>query len=197
MVALVVPGAGLFTVKGSILGQPWANVWGLDFGGPIVVDQALTDLISTCFETFYASWQGTWITGWTADEAVLADLQTATAPSWDANWSPFGGMNTSDALPSNAAIAVTHRTGKRGRSYRGRTYLCGWGEGSLDALGQLPTSDATGLLTTLAALRSDLAAVIGGGIQLGVVSRKLLEVNPITSHVVNLQYDHQDRRKRS
>jgi len=45
-----------------------------------------------------------------------------------AGWS---GQSSGDRLPPSLAIGVTHRTEKRGRSYRGRSYLSGFGEASM------------------------------------------------------------------
>lgn len=38
---------------------------------------------------------------------------------------PLAGAQTGGGLPGNCALCITHRTGNIGRSYRGRTYLCG------------------------------------------------------------------------
>jgi len=45
---------------------------------------------------------------------------------------PTGGVVTGNSLPANAAFVVTKRTGRAGRSYRGRTYIAGLSESLTD-----------------------------------------------------------------
>jgi hypothetical protein len=59
-------------------------------------------------------------------ETYAVDLASQTGPvaSFPAFATP-GGAATGAPVPNNAALCITHRTAKRGRSYRGRTFIAG------------------------------------------------------------------------
>jgi len=97
------------------------------------------------------------------------------------------GDITGEALPNNVSLVVTHYTGIRGRAFRGRTYLGGFGETQI-ANGEF----ASGLLTlanaAMAYLKTD---AVGLGWTFGVHSAQLdgaqrnpQIVTPITSSSV-------------
>jgi len=63
----------------------------------------------------------------TLREIYLTDLTTATSEAYTLvppTPLPVGG-DTAAALPGNVSLAVSFRTGARGRSYRGRNYIVG------------------------------------------------------------------------
>lgn len=58
------------------------------------------------------------------------DLSTADGPTGTyAGIPPASGGDTSPLLPNNVSIAVSFRTARRGRAYRGRNYFLGLTEG--------------------------------------------------------------------
>lgn len=66
-------------------------------------------------------------------ECFLTDLRTATSPTVSVG--PFTthlGDVGSDSLPNNCALCVSFRTNARGKSSRGRNYLCGIPEASVN-----------------------------------------------------------------
>ncbi len=81
---------------------------------------------------------------------------------------PVVGTATGDALPRGTALCVTLRTARAGRSYRGRTYLGGFGEGDNDT-----DASASSTLVTLgvAFLTAVQAAMAASGWQMAVLSR--------------------------
>lgn len=64
--------------------------------------------------------------GYTFREVYCVDLTTASSPTGTA--APVGtavGGTSGDPLPGNVALCVSFRTIGRGRSFRGRNYVCG------------------------------------------------------------------------
>lgn len=195
MPPLVVPDGMLVVCKGTNLGRPWANVWGLDTGGPTFLDQSLANSIGASFRAFYNTLSSSLVNEWTLDEILVQDLQTGTAPAFAATITPMVGTNTGDPLPAHLAIVATHRTALRGRSYRGRTYLNGWSEAANDANGRVGSTYRSLIVSTTNTLRTSVEGIAGTDLTLAVVSRKLLVATPIVSTTVDDRFDRQDRRK--
>lgn len=94
---------------------------------------AASDFNTAAFN-IYNVIQDTW---WTAIRAVLSNQLTSTgcyivdqasASGPVASYGSFTqttGQSSIFAAPGNVAFGVTHRTAARGRSFRGRTYICG------------------------------------------------------------------------
>jgi len=62
------------------------------------------------------------------------DLTSATAPTYTRVYSPaVTGSGVSAAMPGSVAACISFRTNGRGRSSRGRNYLCGLGENQVTA----------------------------------------------------------------
>lgn len=196
MAALVIPGALQVVIKGTNLGTNWANVWGVYNPDPFLLDQSIANDIADAFFDGYALDAASRTFGWSLDSIEVRDLRTATSPSWDAVITPFSGSNAGDAMPPQTAVVLSHRTGLRGKSYNGRTYMNGWVEVSNDGDGSVDPALRTALLAEVAAIEAGLAAVTGGPFELAVLSRKLLVATPITSTTVDSEWDRQDRRKR-
>jgi hypothetical protein len=68
-------------------------------------------------------------------EVYLTDLSTQDGPTVTVTPSnpPVQGIDADPVLPNNCALCVSFRTGKRGRSFRGRNYVAGLGEGRVTA----------------------------------------------------------------
>lgn len=73
-------------------------------------------------------WEGSIQTAYPAEYSLRSvkctDLTTQTAATAQTDFSPptFGGDSASEPLPNNVSVVIKWITGKRGRSYRGRTY---------------------------------------------------------------------------
>lgn len=66
---------------------------------------------------------------WTLDKIVCQDYTTYNGASFE--FTPgvaIVGTGSGDTLPPQVALVVSWRTANRGRSFRGRTYLCGFTE---------------------------------------------------------------------
>lgn len=75
------------------------------------------------------------------------DRSTQFGPRADSGFSVFG-TDTSAPMPNNATVALSWRTAKRGRRFRGRTYHIGLSEGMLDNTAQSISASAGVLLVT-------------------------------------------------
>lgn len=66
-------------------------------------------------------------------EVVVTDMSSATGPQVSFSpATPAFGANTSAVKPSNAAATVSFRTASRGRSFRGRNYIPGLTQDTLN-----------------------------------------------------------------
>lgn len=198
MVALVIPDALQVTCGGFNSGIRWNNVFGVSNDGTFLMSSSVAAEIQIAFEDFYTALAPSLTGLWQYDECIVRDIRTETSGSYDVPpAAPVVGSNASEMMPPQMAIVATHATGLRGKSYRGRTYLAGWGEGSNTAAGQVAETTAATIEGAFDALRTDLAGVTGGPFDLSVLSRKLLLATPITGTSVDSEWDRQDRRKRS
>jgi hypothetical protein len=106
-------------------GQILANV--LWFAFETAITELILDGLNTALHTFWTSHLKPQIGGSVALQRVIStDQTTSSSPSRELIVSPpeFGTL-VGSAMPLNVAICVTLRTGLRGRSFRGRTYLPG------------------------------------------------------------------------
>jgi len=108
------------------------------------------------------------------------------------------GADSLQQAAGNAALAISWRTARIGRSYRGRTYIGGFSAVQLDNAQNVTTGVASGMATAGLDLIDGLAAV---GQTLCVLSRFLNKVQravgvltEIISVVVNTKVDSQRRR---
>lgn len=197
MPAIVVPDSLLATVRGSYQGEEWNNVIGITSATPFLLDQTVVNEIADVIRTAYASAAAAFHTAWTLTDISIADLRTATSPAWDSDVVDLAGSATGDAMSPNIAVCVSHQTGFRGRSYRGRTYLTGIPVSTMGPDGTIASSRAALFVGIFANMRLNLPDITAGEFTQAVVSRKLLEATPVVSSTVDTELDHQDRRKRS
>ena len=110
---------------------------------------------------------------------------------------PEQGFITSPALPNNVAYVVSHKTAKTGRSFMGRTYLCGIDEAAITdndlSVSKIANivGDFNSLVTGLNTIASELvvASFISGG-----VPRATGVATPIDTIAMNVRVDTQRRR---
>lgn len=106
--------------------------------------------------------------------ATARELSTQSGPTTQNTTMPADvvGGQAGAALQAGLTFAMTARTGLAGRSYRGRTFICGISEDSLAALGdnQVPSNYATGLVLAFNALITAVPAAVAG-CTLVVISR--------------------------
>lgn len=197
MAVIVIPEALQVVVAGANLGTPWVNTYGIKGDGAFLLDQSVADEIGFAFRNAIVDVAPSLNFAWSVTSIQIRDLRTSTSPTWEADVPLFSGSNAGEAMPPQMAIVASHSTGQRGASFRGRTYLNGWTESVNEADGSVSAGARTTIVTMFEAIQTDLAAVTGGPFTLAVLSRKLLEANPITNTTVDTEWDRQDRRKRS
>lgn len=197
MPAIVIPNTLLATVRGAYQGEEWNNVIGLTSSTTFLLDQTVVNEIADVIRTAYASAAAAFSTAWTLTDISIADLRTATSPAWDSDVVDLAGSAAGAGMSPNIAVCVSHQTGFRGRSYRGRTYLTGIPTSTMENDGTIASSRRALFIGIFANMRLNLPSVSVGDFTQAVVSRKLLEATPVTSSTVDLELDHQDRRKRS
>lgn len=198
MAALVVPDALLITATGVNVGSAWANVYGVALGSPAEIDQDIADDIGAVVRVLYDGFNDVMADEWGLTGVVVADIQAAGNPAFDANIEPLYGTSTGANMPPHAAVCVSHKTARRGKSYRGRTYLSGFTTSTtLASNGMVSGGVQDQLETAYAAFRTNLLAVAGIDAAFAVVSRVLHVATAIVSSNVGAEFDHQDRRKRA
>jgi hypothetical protein len=99
----------------------------------------------------------------------VVDLSSQNSPSTEVSVSPpeAGTASGSDSV-AGGALVVTHRTGLRGRNYRGRTYLAGWSESQRTDNVSVVLTYATNLVNAFVAL---VTALNSAGYALVVLSK--------------------------
>lgn len=98
----------------------------------------LATLMWTIYDQYLMPFIGSQIS---LTEVVVTDERTEGAPAVSYADTPVAGSKTGELFPLGDAAVLTHRTGKRGRSYRGRTYVSGFVESQ--CTGNLLTDSAT------------------------------------------------------
>jgi len=96
------------------------------------------------------------------------------------------GALATTSLPSEVACVVTHRTGTRGRSYRGRTFLPAPVTSHVSAGGVLIAGDITTTLAQFSGCQSALAAIQW---QIGVASYLHSTFADATSFTMDNRFD--------
>lgn len=108
------------------------------------------------------------------------------------------GDNVGDSVPANAAVAVSLRTDKRGRSYRGRNYVAGFVPADQPTPTTIGTTLASALVDAWVGLNTYVDAL---GFDLCVVSRQHngvptnpAEMNDVSTIMCDTAIDSQRRR---
>lgn len=98
------------------------------------------------------------------------NMDSLSDPWFDGSAAALPGTAAGKPLPAANCLVVTNRTGLRGRSYNGRTYLTGFAEIANDSSGGATTAAATAASSFLNAIRT---GVLGApmNLTLGVLSR--------------------------
>lgn len=144
-------------VRAELLGIPVENV--LNFtviGSPPVLPGA----VQLAAETIGDAWIEFMLPTLQQNYSLLTvyasaqDISTGPTFEWTAPPNSDGAI-TGEALPGQNALVLTHRTALRGRSYRGRTYICGLGEAQtqgnnvLDASGDAILEGFSSVITAI------------------------------------------------
>lgn len=133
----------------------------------------------------------------TLAEIVATNLTSQGAPQFRVNVNE-AGTNAGGFTPTSVAVVASHRTAKRGRSYRGRSFVGGIPVTQIDTPTTLAGSTATAFANGFASLRSTLD---GHGLDQVVATKQHnnavvspAETNEVISTVVDTLLDSQRRR---
>lgn len=132
-------------------------------------------------------------------EVIATDLTTANGLQVINNPNPpVAGVGSTASMPNNVSVAISWRTGHRGRSFRGRTFHIGLPE-SFATNNRLTVSAETSLATDYTALISAVSAVTGAQLVVFSKQRDHVKLNPglttpITLVSINTVLDSQKRR---
>lgn len=163
-----VPDTAEIIIQGDIAGQPIANVVGAAHIG--LYTQADLDVLATDVD----SWVETWYKPMFANSVqynqthvrglnTIIDLESADGSSVGPGTRAGGGM------PANASFCVTLRTGKTGRSARGRFYAWPYTTTDLVTSQTVTSTYANDIATAVDQLR---LAISGAGFQMVIISRR-------------------------
>lgn len=105
------------------------------------------------------------------------------------------GLDSAPGLPPTVCACISLRTGKAGRSYRGRMFLPGIPETTNSPLGTLLSAQQQAIADCAKGLLGGLPGLSASDVKLGVWSRKLEVGNDVTSIRVGSALDIQRRRR--
>lgn len=135
-----------------------------------------------------------------ADEVVMVnigirDISLPNLPMLlNSNGTVVAGQAATDPLPAGNALVTTLRTNKAGRSYRGRTYVPGFAEGTNSSQG---LALAAVVAAQQNAFRELMERMNARNTPLVVASRKNLETYGVITTSTNTKWDVQRRRSRN
>lgn len=174
----------------------WANILhfrktsALTYAGAIAV---LDPLLLSHYSTDAGSgqsWKSTRASTWSIADFRYTPLD-GTSVSVINTHAITGAITASEGLPANVALVVTLRTAKRGRSYRGRIYECGYTEAANQSNGAPSSADVNKASGQWNAL---IAALVSTGITLVVASYLHSTADNVTNATADTRWDTQRRR---
>lgn len=142
------------------------------------------------FDTWGTNIMGNLCSNTVLTEVQLTDIGAAGGATASYGTSLAGGSSASPLPPQNCMV-LSWKTGRAGRSYRGRTYLPGIGEDKVDGGGTIVGTFSNGLRLAAQQVLEDLATA---GYPLIVLSRTLSLGTAVTSVAVDSRIDTQRRR---
>jgi len=157
----------------SFNGTPQAiNILHFDNPSLAVMTQTIANNVGTAIRTAFTSSAlvGQIHTGVTLSKVELRGMSAASNPWFTSTGAAVPGTAVGKPLPAATALVVSLKTGLRGRSYNGRTYIWGWAEGANDTGGGASLAAAAAASKFL----DDMKVAIGGGtpaLNLAVLSR--------------------------
>lgn len=191
MPQLVVANAAQMRLIWSLGGQLYAlNVMGVVNSGSVAITQALTNTIGTAIKAALTSTgHGSALHTTVALANIgLRDIRTANTAEFLDTGGAVAGTMTGDLLPPQVALCITLRTAQAGRSFRGRVYLEGFGEGANAVGGVAPGAITAPAVAFVVAIQN---ALVASSLNLGVLSRPAPQlpvpragfITPVTSIV--------------
>lgn len=171
MAQLVIPQGVLVRLIWNKGGEASAvNVLGALNPGAVAINQSLANTVGAAIKARFTSsgYVGVISNQYALAQVTLRNINVANQAEFPDAGAAVVGTDTSHPLPPQTALVVTLRTAMAGPSYRGRVYMCGWGEGANDTTGLAVAGSAAGATAFVAGVQTDLAAA---GLTLAVLSR--------------------------
>lgn len=160
----------------------------IDIGGTF--DQASVDTVATAWANY---WEAFGSSAWSVDPSVEAlDLTVDPPAVLDADTGGPVGSDASAPLTPGCALVVSLRAASGGRSGRGRIYLPGVPDSSVDTAGTVSSGLITDLITDFTTMA---VAAAGAGFIPAVYSRTDGIVRAVSSFGVSPVIDTQRRRQ--
>lgn len=179
MAQLIVPGAAQMRLIWSVGGALYAlNVMGVVNAGGIAITQALANTIGTAIKSaLTSSGHVAFVhTSVALANVGLRDIRSANTAEFIDTGGAVAGTAGGDILPLQIAFCTTLRTAQAGRSFRGRVYLPGFGEGSNTVAGA--SSQTASMVAFITAIK---AALVANALDLGVIHRPTEAPQPVTA----------------
>lgn len=154
-----VTGAAQFNVRGTINGIPMENV--LHFGKEADVPWTYSELEAALI-VLRNAWAAEMLPvlagGYQALTIYARDLSTEAGAIAEISFSPLSvGTIGGETMPGSVAVCLTHRTNLAGRSFRGRTYIGGISELSVNG-NEIVSGYAAVLLPAFQSVMEEMAA---------------------------------------
>lgn len=187
-------------LRATLAGQGIENRWMVDMLAPptLVTMETVKDIFDVWASAHYADCLPVTVL---FNEWVLSDLSSADGLQMTVPVEPVGGTITGITYPNEVSFCVSLRSGNRGRSARGRTYILAVSRSVMDTDNAITSAFATSLTTAFDAL---IAALEANGTPLVIVSYRTANAprvgGPVyftvqNSTIVDLVVDSQKRRK--
>lgn len=162
-----------------------------------------TAVLTAAAGAFNNAWSAQWDTraheDWSLDAISATDWSLPDGEEVaHENGLPLLGLGAvGDACPASVALVVSHRTGRIGRSRRGRNYIPGLAQAEVDG-----NDSSEGIVTDLAAMYANAEAGLAAqnldlvvySLYSGGVARTTPVATLVTSHIINSAIDTQRRR---
>lgn len=206
---LPVPNGVELRIVWTFQGAPHAlNI--LHFHNPsgATITQAVANQVDTAVKAAFTSsgHAANIVAAFALARAEVRSMTSNTDPWFPGSAAAVVGTSVADPLPAAVSLVITNLTGLRGRSFMGRTYLTGFGEGVNDPSGGCTLAAANAAALFVLTIRTSLAGATPSLVQ-SVLSRwttppsgTLQERNPpiltpVTSNALKDQrWDTQRRR---
>lgn len=178
-------------------GETWnTGYWTMPDAPITSYEQLLLDLavVQAAFNTWTAGISGKWSGATQANELrayYYAGSESGNEATFSAVVPLTANLGTgAPNLPDQCTVVASLRSGRSGRSFRGRMYVP-VNKVTLDATGQLALNDALGIANQTKIMMDSVNA---SGLQVGVMSATQTAFTPVTSVQANTIVDTQRRR---
>lgn len=180
--ALFIPNAAQLSLFWSLAGQLGINVIGASQTGGVVFNQALAEALGSAIKAAFTTNLSIHMPA--ASRLVRVGIRSLSSPNlpiFRDTGAIVSGAAAGDPMPMQISQCITFRTARSGKSYRGRTYLSGWGELVNDVNGLQSTTSATAGVAFMQAVSNALTAQ---QLTMAVLSRPAYESNLVRTTIV-------------